>query len=833
MNRLLLLYLLAIAGATAFVFTSCGNWGMTQFWVELVEEIPDGVRDVIYSVNLVSNRSPEDAEVRVVLETPSSIPSGFTEGLPDGLTLSEDGLLSGTPTESGAFIFTACAQVMIHPQVYTDRTIKRRTYKLFVNTFEWARKITDDTDTCNSPDIAADSAGNTHSVWRRYDTTDSAYVLVYAVDAETAEIQTQELTDPAVEDVVSAAVAVGDVGGTETAGVAWVTTEGTDVKIKFATADDWTGSLEEVSLGNGVEADCDMLYADNNWYVVYAVRGGANDGLYIWQPDGTPGQITSGIFYNPRIGADESGNLFVVSEGSSIHLFVQDGGGWQNHNVSTEGQDPDLCVDGDTVYVVWQEDVAGTEHILYREFGDGEFSGDEIDLCEGRNPRIVKSPVTGSLWLTFQRYNDDTLVWEPYWAIVFGGAVTVEKSLADYTPPLQSVSVEPVAMVARSTPFAQAEAVILLHNDTDEVIYWCSYTPHAWSYPETVPPAVSGNRCYWPTIAVAPDGTMYTLWTEFQPPDYFPSGQNDIFLSINDGSGWSTPINVSDSSNWSWHVAAALDSGGKPHFVWYEYDPVSGNSWVYYGNYDVTVAGGIYKENITSSYTYATWPSIAIDTNNTIHIVYKGKDTFNTQLTFYVKGSPGDWTAREQICYKPDGSNPLKSSDYRKISMNELGQVYAVWSERGSAATDKGPYYTDNTSGNWANGIYLESATNTECKTESLFLLENGIKLVTWHNIDLSRIRWTLDTGGGWSPAQTVCEASANMPTGATDGQTVVLFFSSGTKIIGSVFNITTLSWRNVFIQSNARTSYGICSTEGSFYMPWCENYTVVWSKWR
>ena len=618
MKRLLLSLFIVIAVALMFVLAGCGNWGMTQFWVELVEEIPNGIRDVNYSVNLVSNRSPEDAEVRVVLETPASIPSGFTEGLPDGLTLSEDGLLSGTPTEGGAFVFTVCAQVMIHPQVYTDRTIKRRTYRLVVNTFEWARKITDDADTCESPDITADSAGNTYAVWLRYDAANGVNILVYATDPETAEIQTQELTDPTVENVVSAAVAVGDVSGTETAGVAWITDESGTPKLKFATSDDFS-SRKELPLPF-VDGECDLLYTSDNWYVVYTLP----DRLCVWKPGDASATVidtdATTEFYGPKVAVDGSGRLCIVYYRlvDTVHLAVQDGSGWQIYDVSEEGEHPDLCVDGDTLHIVWDETVSGTKHIFYRRFENGEFASEEIDLCEGRNPRIVKSPVTGSLWLTFQRYNDDTLVWEPFWAIVFGGAVTVEKSLADYTPPLQSISVESAVMVARSTSFTQAEAVVLMEGRG--VIHWCSYTPHAWSYPETI--ATRNTLSYNLQVAKV-GGNIYAVWRETS--DWNTPGP--IYFSKDEGSGWQPPAQIGSGFTAARVISMMADDTGLLHMSFYQSDGDDGEMFYScYQNGNWTAPDNLSN----SSGVKSRWPRLCVEGTSVYIVWYEGISAGNS-----------------------------------------------------------------------------------------------------------------------------------------------------------------------------------------------------------
>ncbi|MCX7703973.1 MAG: Ig domain-containing protein, partial [Planctomycetota bacterium] len=123
----------------AFSFLSgCGNITGKEESVgfTLVSSLPGFTVNVPYSANLVVNRTPPDSRVRITLLPHSNPPPGYQNRLPDGLSLSEGGILSGTPTEAGLFCFRVSARLLTNPLIYKKSTIKFQDYTLVVQGFE-------------------------------------------------------------------------------------------------------------------------------------------------------------------------------------------------------------------------------------------------------------------------------------------------------------------------------------------------------------------------------------------------------------------------------------------------------------------------------------------------------------------------------------------------------------------------------------------------------------------------------------------------------------------------------------------------------------------------
>jgi len=781
------------------------------------EELAGAIAGKSYSLQLEADGGAgEDYEWTLVEGT-----------LPLGMTLLESGVIQGTPNLSGRYVITLNAREKTMPFI-TDNNSK--TYVLNVNTFEWARKITGSTSLCTNPDIAVDSEGGTHGAWLKFDSGNSANILVYGNSVETPLFSTTELTSASAENVSQAAVTIGEDTGSEVAGVAWISSTGSSTDIKFATSYDWATSLQQQSIGNGASAECDIVYT-NDWNVVYSVRNGTTDGLYFWEPGTAPAQILAGTCYNPKAAARSGNMISVVCEASSIDLFVQSGASWQQYTVSSDGSNPDIHIANGVTTVVWQEDVSGDDHVFMRQFSESAFTNAAIDLGEGNLPRISGSEAGDDIYLVFLR--SDGSNWLPYWKQIRDGVVITEDSLANYTTGLESVDTTAAVLTVRSSDFTESEAVMLLESDfgSGGTIQWCSYSLHAWSYPEQIPS--NGNERRWPTMTKASNGTFYALWSELTVTT--DANSWEVMFSMNSGTSWTPPQNVSNTAgNWSWHVASALDTAGKPHFTWYEYNPSTTDQFVYYGNYDVTIPGAFYTENLSASHTYAVWPGIAIDSTDIVHITYKGRRGTGEQAPYYLSGFAGFWTTREQISYKTGSVSSEKGLDPRVMALDSNNFAHAVWCERGTTVTDKGPYYTSNTFGSWADGVCLEEP-DENCSTGCVLMLDSRTLAVWWNN-DRSRIRWTLKNGSGWTSPKDIIAVVASVPYATSNDEFAIIAMTLNNRIAGAFTDGVSNAWSSRYISPLGGSSAGYGSllyTTDVACATWTQGKEIFWSCWR
>lgn len=98
-----------------------------------------------------------------------------------------------------------------------------------------------------------------------------------------------------------------------------------------------------------------------------------------------------------------------------------------------------------------------------------------------------------------------------------------------------------------------------------------------WSTPANVS-QTSGPSRYPAIIRDSLLGGLFAVWQDSTP------GQNEIYLSSNQGGSWSTPVNVSNTSGQSIHPSLEADTQGCLHLVYA--DNSSGNYEIYYQRYE-------------------------------------------------------------------------------------------------------------------------------------------------------------------------------------------------------------------------------------------------------
>ncbi|RKY19033.1 MAG: hypothetical protein DRP63_01230, partial [Planctomycetota bacterium] len=809
-----------VAEATSDSATYTKEFLLLVRTVEFREGLAAAVRDQHYSVAVYTVAFPDAASFNWSIQDPAQTNPGETAGLPPGISF-QNGVLTGTPTQSGLFRFVVKAT--------SGSATYSKKFLLVVRTFEWARKVLGSADTGNSaPRCCATPDGTTYAVWL-HDNAGTKQ-LVYAKKPEQVDAVLEAPFSAASADDVTACdiIAGKDTLSNDAAIIAWLNTANS-LNIAYSTDTSAVAHPKDI---NTSDADIKLFYINNTLYAAYAARGTTSGGISLWQPVADTTEAVASGTYNNLTGVAVSGMqkpVLAATGASDAYVFWYDGQQWRRATCPRSQGDADRRDDvslaagsSGQVWVFWARG-GKIEAALFNP-ADGTFS-DIVSVCDGVWVEATASAfVEGNVWLVVGF--DDGGVTEAKW-VTFNGVDVVEKELADYTPPIDGKQVEGVGLGMAS------EDDVLLVMAVDGEVRWMMWTAHAWSYPQAIPPFNQSNKCYWPIVLQASNGRLFALWSEGEDP-WDTNKPCDIYLSIYDGQ-WSTPINVSNTHMWSGHVDAVLDSNGQLHFVWYDYDSTTKESRVYYGTYH---NNNLYTENVTSSYNYATWPSIALDSTGQIHIFYRGKNPAGVRLAYHTSGVPGNWSPREQISFKPDGSDPEDTAYVRGVWIDNNDHIYAVWGEIKSSATDKGPYYTDNVSGSWCNGILLESIADSKCHDASI-VIADGHKLVVWRNATANRIRWTMETASGWLPAMDVASIpSCYQPFMSTDGHTVALTFLGLDSTIAVVFSPTNMNMRNMVISSgpvlvDKGFGYVTSSGEATFWAAWVENHRIVYGVWR
>ena len=148
-----------------------------------------------------------------------------------------------------------------------------------------------------------------------------------------------------------------------------------------------------------------------------------------------------------------------------------------------------------------------------------------------------------------------------------------------------------------------------------------------------------------------------------------------IFLiSTLNAQTWNPPKKITWNTGDSIWPLAAPDSGNTIHLVWHDETP--GNREIYYKNSSDGGATWSTLKRLTWNTGYSECPSIAIDSNDIIHIVWQDDSPGNREI-YYKNSSDGGatWSAATRLTWRAgDSENP-------DISIDSSDNIHVFWQD--------------------------------------------------------------------------------------------------------------------------------------------------------
>ncbi|MGB9879403.1 MAG: hypothetical protein ACPLRM_01450, partial [Anaerolineae bacterium] len=193
-------------------------------------------------------------------------------------------------------------------------------------------------------------------------------------------------------------------------------------------------------------------------------------------------------------------------------------------------------------------------------------------------------------------------------------------------------------------------------------IYHCRWNGTTWSLPRNVSNTSGVSSS--PAIAVAPDGMLHVVWADNTP------GYNVIYHAYWNGTYW---INEPIPNALGGAPAIAVDMDGMVHVVWQDRDTPTSPYEIYYSRWDG--ASWSLPENLSdSAMEQSIIPSLAVDGSNEAHILWQ--ERINSRYTiYYTWGRVGFWSIPERVS-EDDADAYLPSA---AIAPGNI--VYAGWDE--------------------------------------------------------------------------------------------------------------------------------------------------------
>ncbi|RLJ05337.1 MAG: hypothetical protein DRP18_03320, partial [Candidatus Aenigmatarchaeota archaeon] len=233
---------------------------------------------------------------------------------------------------------------------------------------------------------------------------------------------------------------------------------------------------------------------------------------------------------------------------------------------------------------------------------------------------------------------------------------------------------------------------------------------------------------YSPSIGVDSENNLHVVWDD----------DSGLMYAKYSGTAWTEPIKLADVIEDIDNPALAIDGNDNIHVVWNDYNGTSNYYQIRYIKYNGSSWSSVM--NLTNSNYNSVDPSIAIDYNNHIHVVWSEEDSSNISQIYYRRSTTSgeSWGSIEQITSESDDqSQPAIAVD----TNNNLHVVFtSFWLDNGQIRYVK-------YDGSWSGITNLsEYATGFSSPTISISL-QNVIDVV-WYGTNMRHNQYTTSWSG-------------------------------------------------------------------------------------
>ena len=350
--------------------------------------------------------------------------------------------------------------------------------------------------------------------------------------------------------------------------------------------------------------------------------------------------------------------FFLTASGQSVNANVS--------NTPGISFAQDIAVSGDNQYVAWQDFTPGNSEIFLASSHDGGVAfGESVNVSnttEGDSslPNIVAAgDSVYVVWQDTSPTSDIFFASSTDGGATFGEPINVSNQGASSIPQI-AVSGDDVYVV-----WADSSA-----GNPD--IFFASSTDGGATFGEPVNVSNTPDGfSYLPQAAVSSNGTIYLAWQDNFPVD-------DIFFasSIDGGTTFSEPVNISNTSEGSSFSPILAASGNSVYVTWQDTFPTNDVYVV-----SSTDGGSSFNEavNVSNNTEISVSPVLAVSETDPSKVFVAWSDNTNTQNSFfdifYASSTDGGLTFSEVI----NVSNNAGTSSTPQIAVDSSDNVYLAW----------------------------------------------------------------------------------------------------------------------------------------------------------
>jgi len=333
--------------------------------------------------------------------------------------------------------------------------------------------------------------------------------------------------------------------------------------------------------------------------------------------------------------------------------------------------------------------------------------------------------------------------------------------------------------------------------DTFNQIFHAKSTDNGENWTET---QLSSGSYYptHPSLAIDSNDNLHVVW-EGQWTNSTTYYQ--IYYTKFSSGSWSTQAAITSGNYSNGSPAIAIDSSDNIHVVFH--GPYSGESYSQIRYLKYSSGSWSAVANITSDHYMRYDPSIAIDSNDNLHVVWEGKSSYYTASynIYYSKYSAGAWSAATNITADNNYQhvNPC-------IAITPNDYLHVVWEENNATYQSVYQIFYRRFTNSWETAVNLTSDNtyyqynaniSVDTKSNSIYVIWEGQSAAstTYRQIRFKKY------AGSWG-------SISNLTTGDFNHENPSLIFATQPKISDLSTNIPDLGYFAIY--SSRDTDYPI-----------------------
>ena len=264
-----------------------------------------------------------------------------------------------------------------------------------------------------------------------------------------------------------------------------------------------------------------------------------------------------------------------------------------------------------------------------------------------------------------------------------------------------------------------------------------------WSEPTSLSPE-SYNDAYRQYLGYY-KGVLHVAWKDHS--DILNSNSDwDIFYKYKpSGENWSRPVLVSTESTGVCSCPAIyVDSQNIIHLTWADTTPLKGSgvdSDIFYTHKAPNDDSWAPIELVSKGSNFdSLGPSIVVDNNLTVHIVWYEKNSKGSRDILYSYRSHGIWTDAEIVSENCTGNSVIP-----KISVDSRNNIHIIWNDNSNLfnnGRDYDIFYREKyANGGWSSIELVSKTSVSNCKWPTMYI----------DNYDNIHVAWCDQTSSGFN----------------------------------------------------------------------------------